>query len=158
MENEYSIRRAKWIDVEKIVEMSFEGRPDPSIEKMLPDFEPEGYFAAFQRINSDPNSFLMVVDCNGLVIGTFQVTYLTFISGRGREDCQIESVFVAKDWRAKGVGTFIVKWAIDHARSRDCRRIQLTSNKLRTRAHNFYRNLGFNFSHEGAKLDLVAGR
>lgn len=57
MENEYSIRRAKWIDVEKIVEMSFEGRPDPSIEKMLPDFEPEGYFAAFQRINSDPNSF-----------------------------------------------------------------------------------------------------
>jgi GNAT superfamily N-acetyltransferase len=158
MENKYSVRRANWEDVEEIVEMSFEGKPEPSIQEALPDFEPEGYLVAFQRINNDPNCFLMVVDCNSVVIGTFQLTYLTFISGRGKEDCQIESVFVAKDWRAKGVGTFMMKWAIDHARSRDCRRIQLTSNKLRTRAHNFYRNLGFKFSHEGAKLDLIAGK
>jgi len=73
MENEYSIRRANWEDVEKIVELSFEGKPSPSVEEVLPDFEPDGYLVAFQRINNDPNCFLMVVDCNGVVIGTFPV-------------------------------------------------------------------------------------
>jgi hypothetical protein len=45
-------------------------------------------------------------------------------------------------------------WAIDEARRRGCALGQLTSNKLRTRAHDFYEDLGFDASHEGFKPAL----
>jgi len=47
-------------------------------------------------------------------------------------------------------------WAIDEARRRGCFRIQLTSNKRRTRAHAFYGRVGFVATHEGFKLLLSA--
>ena len=56
--------------------------------------------------------------------------------------------------RGQGIGTLMVEWALEEARRRRCRRVQLTSNKLRVEAHGFYRRLGFEFSHEGAKLYL----
>lgn len=40
------------------------------------------------------------------------------------------------------------------ARKAGCFRLQLTSNKARTRAHAFYARLGFVASHEGFKLFL----
>ena len=48
----------------------------------------------------------------------------------------------------------MLQWAIDEARQRDCRRVQLTTDKRRTEAHGLYQRLGFTFSHEGAKLYL----
>jgi GNAT superfamily N-acetyltransferase len=152
--NQFVIRLAKWSDVERIVELSFCGRPENNFQDPLPQFIPDGYKAAFQRIDGDPNSKLIVVEKNGIVVGTFQMTYLTYISGNGKEVCQIESVFVDPDYRSEGVGTFMMNWAIAEARARHCQRVQLTTNKLRLSAHKFYRKLGFVLSHEGAKLDL----
>jgi hypothetical protein len=45
-------------------------------------------------------------------------------------------------------------WAIAEARRRKCYRVQLTSNKVRARAHRFYERLGFARTHEGFKLLL----
>jgi GNAT superfamily N-acetyltransferase len=46
-------------------------------------------------------------------------------------------------------------WAIDEARRRGCRLVQLSTNKSRSDAHRFYERLGFVASHEGMKLPLV---
>ncbi len=47
-----------------------------------------------------------------------------------------------------------MRWAVDEARRRGSFRVQLTSNKVRRRAHRFYERLGFVASHEGMKLKL----
>ncbi|MCA9024300.1 MAG: GNAT family N-acetyltransferase [Planctomycetaceae bacterium] len=66
----------------------------------------------------------------------------------------MEAVHVAAEHRRRGIGTMMLQWAIDEARQRDCRRVQLTTDKRRTEAHGLYQRLGFTFSHEGAKLYL----
>jgi len=48
----------------------------------------------------------------------------------------------------------MISWAIDRARARGCRLVQLTSDKSRTEAHRFYGSLGFTASDEGFKLLL----
>ena len=40
------------------------------------------------------------------------------------------------------------------SRRRPCIRVQLTTSKVRARAHHFYQRLGFVASHEGMKLAL----
>lgn len=125
-----------------------------SPNKTSPSNLPVSYFEAFRRIDADPNCELMVAESNGLVIGTFHVTYLTYLPAAGREDCQIENVHVDQAWRNQGVGRKMMEWAISRAKERNCRRVQLTTNKRRKDAHRFYQRLGFELSHEGAKRAL----
>lgn len=44
--------------------------------------------------------------------------------------------------------------AVARARSAGCYKVQLLSNRLRTEAHEFYRNLGFDMSAEAFRLYL----
>jgi GNAT superfamily N-acetyltransferase len=48
----------------------------------------------------------------------------------------------------------MISWAIDACRERGCRMIQLTSDKTRQDAAEFYRSLGFVASHEWFKLSI----
>jgi GNAT superfamily N-acetyltransferase len=61
-------------------------------------------------------------------------------------------VIVEPSFRGRGIGEAMMRWAIGEARRRGCFRIQLTSNKVRKRAHRFYERLDFVASHEGMKL------
>ena len=123
MNHQISIRRVTSADVDKIVRLSNAGGPDGTPRKVLPDVLPDVYFQAFQRIQSDANQFLMVAECGGKIIGTFHMTYLTYLPAAGQEDCQIENVHVLDLWRGKGVGTFMMRWVIDEASKRGCRRV-----------------------------------
>lgn len=58
------------------------------------------------------------------------------------------------DRRAQGIGSALVRAAIDEAQARGCYRVQLTSNAVRDDAHHFYRRLGFEPTHVGFKLPL----
>jgi GNAT superfamily N-acetyltransferase len=56
--------------------------------------------------------------------------------------------------RGRGLGRAMMRWAIDRARDRGCRMVQLTTDKARAEAHRFYTSLGFVDSHTGFKLSL----
>jgi len=148
------IRRATSEDVDRIVRLSNDGGPDGNPKAILPDILPEGYFKAFERISSDPSNALMVAEMDGQIVGTFHLTFLTYLAGSGKDDLQIEAVHVDREWRGKGIGSQMMAWAIATARERGCRRVQLTTNKKRKDAHRFYQRLGFELSHEGAKYLL----
>jgi len=148
------IRRAVSNDIERIVNLMNQGAPEGGKNQSPTNLILNDYYAAFQKIEKDPNQYLMVAEINKEVIGTFQMSFLSYLSGAGQEDCQIENVFIAPEWRAKGVGTQMMNWAINHAKNSNCRRIQLTSNKKRKDAHRFYERLGFQSSHDGFKLQL----
>lgn len=66
----------------------------------------------------------------------------------------MESVRVVSDMRGKDVGTALMKEAVRLAREGGCGLVQLDSDTRRSRAHLFYRRLGFVQSHFGFKKQL----
>lgn len=114
----------------------------------------EAYRTAFRDITADPRNHLIVADIDGEVAGTLQLTYIVGVSRMGAERAQIEAVRVATAHRGRGIGREMITWAIDRARARGCRLVQLTSDKRRSDALRFYVSLGFEPSHIGLKLPL----
>lgn len=113
------------------------------------------YRAAFDAIAADPNHRLIVVEDEAEVIATLQLSFLPGLSRLGMWRCILENVHVRADRRGGGIGSQMVRWAVEEARSQGAGMVQLTSNKVRTNAHRFYRTLGFEQSHEGFKLILA---
>jgi ribosomal protein S18 acetylase RimI-like enzyme len=66
----------------------------------------------------------------------------------------IEGVRVSSKFRSKGIGQSLIQEAIRRANIKECRLVQLTTDKHRPDAIKFYERLGFHSSHEGMKLHL----
>jgi GNAT superfamily N-acetyltransferase len=112
------------------------------------------YRFAFDEISADPNHRLIVVEQDGEVIGTLQISYIPGLPRFGMKRGLLENVHIRADQRGKGLGSQMILWAVEQCRAAGCGMVQLTSNKLRLDAHRFYRALGFQQSHEGFKLYL----
>jgi len=115
---------------------------------------PESYYAAFEQINSDPNHELIVAELDGKAIGTLHLIFLPSISYQGRLRAQVESVRVDREYQNLGIASEMMKWAIELAKQRGARIVQLTTHNSREDAHRFYEKLGFEKSHLGMKLSL----
>lgn len=110
---------------------------------------------AFAAITADPNHRLVVVECDGEPVGSFQLSFIPGVSRQGAWRGQIESVRVTSAMRGKGVGEEMMRWAITKCEERGCGVIQLTSDQRREAAHRFYERLGFEPTHTGFKLKLL---
>jgi GNAT superfamily N-acetyltransferase len=96
----------------------------------------------------------MVAERDGRIVGTFQLSFLPGLARRGAWRSQIEAVRVAQSERGSGLGTELMRWAINESQRRGSVVVQLTSDRSRSAAHRFYRRLGFVDSHVGMKLRL----
>ena len=138
----------------------------PSIVRLLTEDElgsqrerfedplPESYYKAFEQIEKDSNHELIVAEMDGEVIGTLHLMFLPSISYQGGLRAQIESVRVDGKLRGRGIGSKMMRWAIERAKERDAHLVQLTTHRSRQDAHHFYERLGFKKSHVGMKLSL----
>lgn len=113
--------------------------------------------AAFREIERDPNSTVYVLEREGRIVGTAQLTVIPGLARRALKRGLIEAVRIASDSRGRGLGRDLVQELVAEARIRRCGIVQLTSDKRRRDAHRFYLSLGFAMSHEGFKLVLDAG-
>jgi GNAT superfamily N-acetyltransferase len=147
-----TVRRARRDDVAAIVALIAADQLGAARE--APD-DPAPYLAAFEAIDADPHQYLAVAEHDGELVGTLQLTFLPGLSHRGAWRAQIEAVRIAEPRRGAGLGTALIGWAVDAARERGCRLVQLTSNATRADAHRFYTRLGFTPSHVGFKLTLT---
>jgi GNAT superfamily N-acetyltransferase len=89
------------------------------------------YQAAFEQVQADPRSRLIVAEADGQVAGTLQLTLLPGLSRHGMLRGQIEAVRVAASHRGQGLGRAMIEWAIGQAREHGCGLVQLTSDKRR---------------------------
>ncbi len=114
----------------------------------------QSYIDIFDVIKKDVNNQLIIVrqENKTQIIAMLQITYIPYLTYKGSWRCLIEGVRVDKDYRNKGIGEKVFKWAIEQARSKPCVMIQLTSDKKRQEAIRFYKKLGFVDSHEGFKM------
>ncbi|TMQ89963.1 GNAT family N-acetyltransferase [Actinomadura soli] len=116
---------------------------------------PDAYFTAFTAIEKDPNNTVIVAEVAGEIAGTLQLTFIPGLTYTGSERAQIEGVRVAASQRGRGLGQDMINWAIDRARARGCRVVQLTTDRQRPDAVRFYQKIGFRPSHMGMKYHLT---
>ena len=149
MTSAISIRRARRDDVAAIVSMLADdhlGRARERVEDPLP----ESYYAAFDRVERDPNLTLVVAeDAEGRVVGCLQLAILPGLSSQGASRGLLEDVRVASDCRSRGIGEQLVQWAIAEAKARGCNLVELLTHSSRVDAQRFYKRLGFALSHAG---------
>ena len=146
-------RRATKADLPSIVRLLTDddlGSQRERVEEPLP----ESYYSAYEEIHKDPNHELIVAELNGEVIGTFHLMFLPSISFQGGLRAQIESVRIDTRYQNRGLGSQMMKWAIERAKARGAHIVQLTTHKSREDAHRFYERLGFKGTHLGMKLSL----
>ena len=149
-----AIERASLKDLSGIVALLADDELGQSREIMSEPLAP-AYLSAFDAITADPNQFLGVALRGKDVVGCFQLSFIPGLSRLGLWRGQIESVRVVSDLRGSGLGTVMFKWAIERCRERGCGLVQLTTDKSRPAALEFYKGLGFVASHEGMKLSLL---
>lgn len=153
METAVEFRNAVREDLDRIVEMLADdmlGKERERFEQPLPNF----YIQAFEAIEADPNNELIVACLDGEIVGVQQITFTPYIARQGSWRATIEGVRTAASVRGKGIGRQMISWAIERAKERGCRMVQLTSDKQREDALRFYGQLGFKATHEGMKLQL----
>lgn len=147
-----NFRKATENDVSTIVKMV----ADDELGKKRENFKsplPKEYLKAFEKINSDENQELIVVENeNAEIVGTLQLSFIQYLTYRGGIRAQIEAVRIRKDKRGLGIGKTMFKWAINRAKERNAHLLQLTTDKKRPKAIKFYENLGFKATHEGMKI------
>lgn len=145
-------RKAKRDDLLEIVRMLADdklGKTREAFEVPLPDI----YCMAFEKIDRDDNQELMVAENEqGQIIGTFQLSFIQYLTYKGGIRAQIEAVRVRADQRGKGLGEKMFLWAIKRAKQKGAHLLQLTTDKKRPDAIRFYEKLGFKASHDGMKM------
>ncbi len=114
----------------------------------------EDYLLAFEAIEKDANNEIILAYHNEEVIGFFQITYIPYLTYKGKWRALVEGVRVHKAHRKKGVSKELLLKSIELAKNKGCHLIQLTTDKARPEAISFYKSLGFVASHEGMKLHL----
>lgn len=114
----------------------------------------DAYARAFAEIAPDPNNLVMVAEDDGVIAGTFQITFIANLSFEGGRRALIEAVRVADSHQGRGLGRMLMEHGIAMARERGCKIVQLTSNRQREGAIAFYERIGFRPTHVGFKLYL----
>ena len=145
-------RRADERDLPAIVDLL---RDDEFGATRNPAFEDaeDAYRNAFARLCGPDNGEIVAVE-DGLVIGCYQLTFVAGLSFTGGERAMIESVRISSGRRAGGLGTLMMRDAIQRAEARKCVLVQLTTDVRREHTRRFYERLGFAASHHGMKLAL----
>jgi ribosomal protein S18 acetylase RimI-like enzyme len=145
------VRRARRDDVKAIVTMLADDHLGRARER-LDEPMPASYFAAFARLDADPNIQLMVAEEGGSVVGCLQLCIMPGLSSQGASRGLIEDVRVASNRRSRGIGEQLVQWAVTEARARKCCLVELLTHHTRVDAQRFYERLGFAKSHVGMTI------
>ncbi len=151
--NKINIRIAKKEDLQAIVKLIAD---DDIVGSREIYSEPlnEIYIKAFDTIDKDSNNELIIAESESKILGTLQITYIPYIINKGQYRALIEAVMISQESTGMGIGTKMMKWAIQLAKDKKCCIVQLTTNKKRLDAHRFYERLGLKSTHEGMKLEL----
>src|SRR5246127_3411346 len=147
-----TIRRARRDDVAAIVRMLADD-PLGSARERIEEPLPPSYFRAFEALEHASHIQLVVAEDNeGAVVGCLQLCILPGLSSQGASRGLIEDVRVASDRRSRGIGEQLVQWAVNEARSKGCKLVELLTHHTRIDAQRFYERLGFARSHVGMTI------
>jgi len=125
------------------------GRAGPSGESIR---------ATVSVLLEDPEAeYLLAYDDDGLAVGVCQLRYRLSV-WTGVDDCWLEDLYVADGAQRGGHGRALVEAALESARSRSCKRIELDVNEHNGAALALYQALGFSLEPKPPGRELFIGR
>lgn len=143
-----SIRAVRPEDLASLLELYVHLNPDnaalPDEALLLP---------AWERILSDPNVCCFVADADGVLTGSCLLAVVPNLTRGARSFGVIENVVTHREYRRQGIGTRLIRHALQTAWDAGCYKVMLLSGAWREDAHRFYEELGF--TREG-KVGFVA--
>lgn len=143
------IREATEADLPRLVELLFQLSQLGEIAERELHAPMAGELEALRAIQADPQSWLLVIEVDGRVVGTATLYIVPNLSHGGRPFMIVESVVVAEADRGSGFGRLLMDEAEARARTAGCYKIAFTSNRRRVDAHRFYERLGYRATHQG---------
>ncbi len=112
------------------------------------EFKPnrEVQASGLAAVIDDPNvGDILVARKDGQIIGMVNLLY-TVSTGLGERVALLEDMVVSPNERGQGVGSDIIRQAVDFAKEKDCKRITLLTDDDNSGAHRFYERHGFSRS------------
>jgi len=146
-------RKATLNDLKTIIDLLVEDDLGKTRESQADKLD-QCYIDAFHKIDIDSNQHLMVFENDKEIVATCHLTIMPSLTFTGSTRMQIEAVRVLEKYRGQRIGEYMINSAIAYGKSQGVSLVQLTTNKKRPRAKNFYEKLGFEASHEGMKLKI----
>jgi GNAT superfamily N-acetyltransferase len=104
----------------------------------------------------DVDFLLGSVDDDSPPVGVCQLRYRLSV-WTAALDCWLEDLFVSESARGRGVGGALIDAALERARERGCRRVELDTNETNTGARALYARHGFSERSKGPGADLFLG-
>ena len=96
-------------------------------------------------LNNPDVGLIFVARKNEKVVGMVNLLF-TFSTALGEKVALLEDLIVLPNQRRKGIGSKLLKQAIESAHLNNCHRITLLSDLVNESAQRFYRKHGFSFS------------
>lgn len=103
---------------------------------------PADVTARLDRLTSEGGHQVLVAEIDGTVVGVVTV-FVRHLLSLDAPLGRIAAMVVDDARRSQGIGGKLVEAAEAIARAAGCDRIEVTSAERRTRAHDFYRRLGY---------------
>jgi GNAT superfamily N-acetyltransferase len=147
------VRPARREDLPRVIELLQQMSIDAPREDLSTPLREE-YERAPDAIQADPGRQVLVLEIEGVILGTAAFMVVPNLSYIGRPHTIIDNVVVDDGQRNKGYGEALVRHCLDLAREAGCSRLSLTTDMRRTDAHRFYERLGFKHSHKGYRYSF----
>ncbi|EFA68147.1 GNAT family N-acetyltransferase [Cylindrospermopsis raciborskii S07] len=98
----------------------------------------------FTEISQIPNYHIYLAELDYEPVGTFSLLYVPTMMHLGYHRFAIlDAVTVISSLRGQGIGTEMVRFALEQSAVAGCYKVTLSSNLKRDNAHRFYQSLGF---------------
>ena len=104
------------------------------------NIELEGIWA---DIFDDPNIHYIVAECDGKLVSSCTIAIIKNLTRNLRPYGLIENVVTHPDYREKGLGTKILKEAVEIAKESNCYKVMLMTSSKREETLRFYEKAGF---------------
>jgi ribosomal protein S18 acetylase RimI-like enzyme len=98
----------------------------------------ETFRVTVAKLMDDPQTEYLLAGADGVAQLRYRLSVWT-----GVEDCWLEDLYVRDAARGSGLGRTLTEAAIERARARGCRRIELDVNETNTTAIALYASVGF---------------
>jgi (aminoalkyl)phosphonate N-acetyltransferase len=110
------------------------------------EFEYSNFEDLYIRNITNPENIYLVAEVEGLISGFISCHGQTLLHHGGRV-FEIQELYVKEEFRDKGIGQLLIKNLESELSKLDYKSLEVTANRKRTKTHDFYRKMGFEFTH-----------
>jgi len=111
------------------------GDPDVSNDERLTSL--------WQEIYYNRNLYYLVIEAEGILVSSCTLAIINNLTRNLRSYGLIENVVTHADYRHKGLGTRVIKRAIDIAWENNCYKVMLLTSSKKDKTLRFYEQAGF---------------